>query len=162
MVTCTACATQQNSLIGSIPKIKFFHWLRQWHQYLSPYMISSNNILTTHTPYTYIHVIHFKFYVTTLKCTLFEIVYEEKKEPRNKSMPIFKELHDNSMSFLPFLSKTSPHTIHTVYFGMYLTSLKGINNNVIFLLQKCDTFARTTIGRTWLAEVVSQDHTHYT
>ena len=28
--------------------------------------------------------------------------------------------------------------------------------------KKCDTFARTTIGRTWLAEVVSQDHTHYT
>ena len=24
MVTCTASATQQNSLIGSIPKIKFF------------------------------------------------------------------------------------------------------------------------------------------
>ena len=30
--THAACATQQNSLIGSIPKIEFFHWSRQYHQ----------------------------------------------------------------------------------------------------------------------------------
>ena len=45
MVVLTAHATQQNSLIGSIPKIKFFHWLRQCHQYLGPYTITPNKIL---------------------------------------------------------------------------------------------------------------------
>ena len=84
-----ACTTQQNSLIGSIPKIKFFPWLRQCHQYLSPYAISPNKILTTHAPYTYVHVTHLTVCGRTLKHTLFEIVYEEKKEPQNKSMPIF-------------------------------------------------------------------------
>ena len=48
----TVHATQQNSLIGSIPKIEFFHWLGQCHRYLGPYMISPNKILTMHTPYT--------------------------------------------------------------------------------------------------------------
>ena len=79
-----------------------------------------------------------------------------------KTMSIFYELHDNSMSFTPFLPKTSPHTTHTVVLGMYLISSKGFDNNVILLPQKCDTLARTTIGRTWMAEVDSQDHTHYT
>ena len=77
---CTACATQPNFLIGSIHKIKFFHWSRQCHRYLGPYMISPNKILTTHAPYTYIHVTHLKFCGRTIKCILFEIVYEEKKE----------------------------------------------------------------------------------
>ena len=76
MVALTACTTQQNSLVGSIPKIKFFHWSR----YLSPYTISPNKILTLSTPYTYVHVMHLAFYGKTLKHTLFEIVYEEKKE----------------------------------------------------------------------------------
>ena len=89
MVACTACATQQNSLIGSIPKIEIFHWSRQCCQYLGPYMISPNKILIMHAPYTYIQVIHLTFCGRTLKHTLFEIVYEEKKEPQNKSMPIF-------------------------------------------------------------------------
>ena len=61
MVTCTVHATQQNFLIGSIPKIEFFHWLRQCCRYLGPYMISPNKILTTHAPYTYIHVTHLTF-----------------------------------------------------------------------------------------------------
>ena len=52
----TACTTQQNFLIGSIPKIKVFHWLRQCHQYLGPYMISPNKILTMHAPYTHIYI----------------------------------------------------------------------------------------------------------
>ena len=89
MVACTAHATLQNSLIGSIPKIKFFHWSRQCHRYLGPYMISPNKSLTTRAPYTYIHVTHLTVCGRTLKHTLFEIVYEEKKEPQNKRMPIF-------------------------------------------------------------------------
>ena len=56
MVVLTVHATQQNSLIGSIPKIEFFHWSRQCHQYPSPYTISPNKILTMRAPYTYIHV----------------------------------------------------------------------------------------------------------
>ena len=39
---------------------------------------------------------------------------------------------------------------------------KRISNNMIFLFQKCDTFDRTTIGRTWLVGVTSQDHPDYT
>ena len=85
----TVHATWQFSLIGSIPKIKFIHWLRQCHRYLSPYMIYHSKILTTRAPYTYIHATHLTFCGRTLKHTLFEIVYEEEKEPQNKSMPIF-------------------------------------------------------------------------
>ena len=33
---------------------------------------------------------------------------------------------------------------------------------MMFLLQKCDTFDRTTKGRTWLVGVTSQDHPDYT
>ena len=51
MVVLTVHATQQNSLIGSIPKIEIFHWLRQCHQNLGPYTISPNKILTMHAPY---------------------------------------------------------------------------------------------------------------
>ena len=58
MVMYTACATQQNSLMGSIPKIKFFHWLRQCCQYLGPYMTSPNQILTTQAPHRYIYIYH--------------------------------------------------------------------------------------------------------
>ena len=57
----TAHATQQNSLIGSIPKIKFFHWPRQCHQYLSLHTISPNKSLITRDPYTYIHFTHLTF-----------------------------------------------------------------------------------------------------
>ena len=89
MVTLTVNTKQQNSLIGSIPKVEFFHWSRQCHQYLGPYLISPNKILTTCTPYTYIHVTHLTFCGRALKHTLFEIVYEEEKEPTKKSMPIF-------------------------------------------------------------------------
>ena len=78
MVACTAHVTQQNSLIGSIAKIKIFHWSRCCHQYLSPYMISPNKILTTSIPYTYIHVTRITFGGRTLRHTLFEIVHEEK------------------------------------------------------------------------------------
>ena len=88
MVALTAHGTQPNSLIGSIPKIKFFHWSRQCHQYLGRYVISPNKLFTIRTPYTYIHVTHLTFYGRTLKHTQFEIVYEEKKEPQDKSMPI--------------------------------------------------------------------------
>ena len=70
-----ACATQQNPLIGSIPKIEFFHWSRQCHQYLTLYMIYPNKILTTCDPYTYIHVMHFIFCGRSLKHTLFEIAH---------------------------------------------------------------------------------------
>ena len=89
MVMHTVHTTQLNSLIGSIPIIKFFHRLRQCHQYLGQYTISPNMSLTMCAPYTYIHVMHLTFYGITLKHTIFEIVYEEKEEPQNESMPIF-------------------------------------------------------------------------
>ena len=55
MVAPTAHITQQNFLIGSSSKIKLFHWSRQCHGYLSPYVISHYDM---HAPYTYIHVMH--------------------------------------------------------------------------------------------------------
>ena len=57
MVAPTAYITQF-FLIGSFSKIEFFHWLRQCHQYLGPYMISPYESFTTHGPYTYIHILH--------------------------------------------------------------------------------------------------------
>ena len=59
MVTHTACARQQNSLIGSIPKIECFHWSRQYHQYLGPYTISPNQIFTMHASHIYTHISYF-------------------------------------------------------------------------------------------------------
>ena len=49
---------------------------------------------------------------------------------------------------------TIPSQIFTTYnsqsivLGIYFTSSKGTNNNMIFLFQKCDTFGRTEEGRT--------------
>ena len=61
MLSCTACTTQQNSLIHSIPKIEFFHWLGQCHQYLGPYMISPRQSFTTPAPHT--HMSHISPFV---------------------------------------------------------------------------------------------------
>ena len=61
MVTCIACPTQQNPLIGTIAEIGFFHWLRQYHRYLGPYTISPNQSFTAHAPDTYICVTHLTF-----------------------------------------------------------------------------------------------------
>ena len=69
----------QNQLLSLIKTISLIS--RSLHN-------SSQQDLTTHDPYTYIHFTHLIFCGRTLKCTLFEIVYEEKKEPQNKSMPI--------------------------------------------------------------------------
>ena len=111
-------------------------------------------------PYTYIHITHLTFCGRTLKHTLLEIVYEEENEAQNKTMAIFLELHDNSISFTPFLPRPSPHTLHTSYVQECNSLLPtGSDNNMIFVFQKCDTFGRTTKGRTWLA---SQDHPLYT
>ena len=48
---------------------------------------------------------------------------------------------------------------YRVYFKEFTSLLpKGINNNMIFLFQKCDTFDRTAKVRTWLAGMTSQDY----
>ena len=49
----------------------------------------SQQDLTTPAPYTYIHITHLTFCGRTLKHTIFEVVYEEKSNPKNKRMPIF-------------------------------------------------------------------------
>ena len=38
---------------GLISQNQVFHWLRHYHQYLSPYMISPYKILTMHAPYSH-------------------------------------------------------------------------------------------------------------
>ena len=82
------------------------------------------------------------------------------EEHKAQHVPIYEELCHNSTSFTPFLLKSSTDTIHRVYFQETTSLLpKGIDNNTIFLLQKCDTFDWTTKGRTWMT---SQDHTDFT
>ena len=52
------------------------------------------------------------------------------------------------------------NTIHRVYFQEFTSLLpKGIDNTMIFLFQKCDTFGRTAKGRT---QLTSQDHPDFT
>ena len=89
MDTCTS----QNSLIGSIPKIKFFicreNVVETMLSISQSLCIFSQQDFNHTPPHTYIHVTDLTFCQRTLKHTLFEIVYQEKKEPQNKSMPVF-------------------------------------------------------------------------
>ena len=82
MVMHTACATQQNSLIGTIPKIEFFHWSRQCHHYLAPYAISPNQIFTTHDPHTYIYVTHLTLLWENLQAYHIEGTVQQEKEQK--------------------------------------------------------------------------------
>ena len=118
MVTCTAFATQQNSLIGSIPKIKFFHWSRQCHQYLGPYFISPNQRYSKHAPhiYIYIYVIHLTVCGRIFEHTILKVQYNKKRNTNSREQAEPKALCDNSMSFTPFLPKPSPHTLHIISF----------------------------------------------
>ena len=79
---CTVHTTQQNTWIGSIPKIMFFHWLRQCHQYLSPYIISPNQIFTTCAPHTYIYVTHLTFLWKYLQAYNIEGTVQQEKEQK--------------------------------------------------------------------------------
>ena len=81
-------------------------------------------------------------------------------EQKTQHISIFQKLCHNSMTFTPFLPKSSPHTFHRVCSQESSLLLpKGVSNNMIFLFQKCDTFGKTTKGRTWLD---SQDHPDFT
>ena len=53
-----------------------------------------------------------------------------------KSMLIFWEMRDSSMSFTPIIPKPSEHIIHKVRLGTQLTLPKSMGNNTIFLFQK--------------------------
>ena len=63
MVACTSHATQQNSLIGSIPKIKFSHWSRQCCPYLSHYTVSPNQSFIMNVPHTHIYMSDISLFV---------------------------------------------------------------------------------------------------
>ena len=86
-----------------------------------------------------------------------------EKEHQNKTLSHllgivlqFNEFHTiPSQNFTTYNSQSRFAAIHH-------TSYKGIGNNTIFLFQECDTFDRTTKGRTWLVGVTSQDHPDYT
>ena len=82
----TVCATQQHCLIGSIPQIGFFHWLRQCHQYLGPYTISvsPNQIITTYAPHTYIYVTHLTFCGRIFKHTILKVEYNKKRNTNSR------------------------------------------------------------------------------
>ena len=76
--TYSMCNTA-NSLIGSIPKIEFFHWSRQYHQYLGPYTISCNQIFTMHASHIYIcHISHILW--KNLQAYNIEGTVQEEKE----------------------------------------------------------------------------------
>ena len=54
-----------------------------------------------------------------------------------KSMLIFWEMRDSSMSFTPIIPKPSHHTIHkSEVVETQLTLPKSMGNNTIFLFQK--------------------------
>ena len=93
----------------------------------------SLHIYTCHTP----HILW-----KNLKHALFEIVYEEEKEPQNKSMPILYELQDNSMTFTPFLPKNfTTYTSHNIFFQECHSLLPTVsNNNMMFLFQNVTYF----------------------
>ena len=82
-----------------------------------------------------------------------------KKEHQNKThahfLGIVSEL--NEFHTIPSQNFTT-HNLHNIVSGMHRTSSKRISPNMILLFQMCDTFDRTTIGRTWLVGVTSQDH----
>ena len=86
LFTHKAHATQQNSLIGSIPQIKFFHWLRQFHQCLGPYTISvsPNQIITTYAPHIYIYVTHLTFCGRIFKHTILKVEYNKKRNTNSR------------------------------------------------------------------------------
>ena len=84
----TVHATQQNSLIGSIPKIGFSLVETMSSISWSLHDFSQQDFNHAHS-LDNIHVMHLTFCGRTLMHTLFEIVYKEEKEPQNKSMPIF-------------------------------------------------------------------------
>ena len=87
-----------------------------------------------------------------------------KKEHQNKMhshlLGIVSQLNEFHTIPSQNLTTYNSHNICVQECTSLLT--EGISNNMIFLFQKCDTFEKTTIGRTWLAGVTSQDHPDYT
>ena len=84
MVMCTAHATQQISLIGSIHKIEFFHLLRQCCQYLCPYTISPKGIFTMHASHTYMYVMHLTFCGRIFKHTILKVEYNKRRNTNSR------------------------------------------------------------------------------
>ena len=54
------------------------------------------------------------------------------------------------------------YILHSVFSEMQLISSKELVTTQYSSSKEYDTFDRMTIGRTWLADVVSQDHSDYT
>ena len=103
---------------------------------------------------------HLTFCGRIFKHTILKVQYTKKRNTNSKEQAELQEICGNSMSLWPFLPKPSPHTVPTIYVQEGTSLDPKINsNNTIFLFQMCDTFDRTTKGRSWLA---SQDHPDYT
>ena len=85
-----------------------------------------------------------------------------KRNPKTRACPslgIAWQLNE----FCPFPSQTiTTYNSHSMVSECTLLLPNESITTWYSFHKKCDTFSRTTTGRTWLAEVVSQDHTHYT
>ena len=89
-------------------------------------MIYPNKSFTTDIPYTYIHVTHLLFCGRIFKHTIFKIVYGKKE----------------------LLPKSLSYTFYTVYYCEHTSFLpKKLVTTQYSSSKECDTFDRTTIGR---------------
>ena len=90
MVAATVHIPQQNFLIASFSKIKFFHWLRQCYQYLGPCMISPYEILP-YIPLTHIYMSCISHFCGRIfKHTILEVVYDGKGTQKQNTFPSFR------------------------------------------------------------------------
>ena len=86
-----------------------------------------------------------------------------EKEHKTQHVPICYELCHTLMSFIPFLPKSSPHTIHRVYFrNPHHFFQKELVTTKYSSFPKVQHIVGTEKGRTWLAGLTSQDHPDYT
>ena len=82
MVMCTVHTTQQNTWIGSIHKIMFFHWLRQCRQYLSLHNFSQPDFHHMCPSHIYIYVIHLTFLWKYLQAYNIEGTVQQEKDQK--------------------------------------------------------------------------------
>ena len=123
-------------------------------------MISPYKKFTMHAPYTYIHLMHLTILWKNLQAYNIQDSVQWKKEHKNITHSLLLRIVSQLNNFRTILSQIFTIYFHRVYVLEYISLLpKGIDNNMIFLFQKCDTFDRTMKGRTWLT---SQDHPDFT
>ena len=126
MVVCTVHTTQQNSLIGQFPQIKFFYWSRQCHQYLGPYVISPIQIFTMHAPHTHIYICHTSHILwKNLQAYIIEGTVRQETEHKiqgaSRALGIVRQLNE---FHIIHSQNITTYTSHNIFSGIQLTSSK--------------------------------------